>query len=150
MEVILQEDIEKLGKLGDIIRIKSGYGRNYLVPVGKAVLATPENKKLFESRRAELEKIQLDILNVAKARAEQLNTAQITIEKTAGEEGKLSGSVTSANIIEAVKAAGIDLAKNELRMPNGFLRSVGEFLVDINLPAGEKAKLSVVVVAKKS
>lgn len=150
MEVILQEDIKKLGKLGDRIKVKAGYGRNYLIPVGKAVPATRENQKLFELRRSELEKNQLEILNDAKVRAEQLNTTEITIERMAGEEGKLSGSVTASNIVEAVTAMGIDLAKNEIRLANGVLRSVGEFVVDINLAAGETAKLKLVVVAKKS
>lgn len=150
MEVILQEDIRKLGKLGDTINIKAGYGRNYLIPTGKAIFATPENRERFELRRAELEKIQMGILNDAKARATELNTAEIIIEKIEGEEGKLSGSVTSLNIIEAVTAQGIVLEKNEMRLPHGVLRSVGEFIIDVNLPAGEKAELKVVIVGKKS
>jgi len=111
MEVILLEKINKLGDLGDQVRVKAGYGRNYLIPVGKAVSATAENVEKFESRRAELEKTQADAFGLATARAEKMNLVEVTLVRKAGEEGKLFGSVSAADIAEAVVAAGVELAK---------------------------------------
>ena len=150
MEVILLEKISKLGDLGDQVKVKAGYGRNYLIPVGKAVSATTENVEKFEGRRAELEKAQADSFSAATARAEKLNATEITLERIAGEEGKLFGSVSGADIAEAVMAAGVELAKNEVRLPEGPLRALGEFEVDVHIHAEIDAKIKVIVIAEKS
>ncbi|MFB3099998.1 MAG: 50S ribosomal protein L9 [Gammaproteobacteria bacterium] len=150
MEVILLEKINKLGELGDQVNVKAGYGRNYLIPVGKAVSATAENIEKFEGRRDELEKAQADSLSAATARAENLNGTEITLERIAGEEGKLFGSVSGADIAEAVVATGVELAKNEVRLPEGPLRAVGEFEVDVHIHPEVDARIKVIVVAEKS
>ena len=150
MEVILLEKINKLGDLGDQVNVKAGYGRNYLIPVGKAVSATAENVEKFESRRAELELAQVEGLKAATDRAEKLNATEIILERIAGEEGKLFGSVSAADIAEAVTAAGAELAKSEVRLPEGPLRAIGEFEVDIHLHVEVDAKVKVIVVAEKS
>ncbi len=150
MEVILLEKINKLGDLGDQVNVKAGYGRNYLIPVGKAVSATADNIEKFEGRRAELEKAQADSFSVATVRAEKLNATEITLERIAGEEGKLFGSVSGADIAEAVTAAGADLAKNEVRLPEGPLRALGEFEVDVHIHSEVDAKVKVIVIAEKS
>ena len=150
MEVILLEKINKLGDLGDQVNVKAGYGRNYLIPVGKAVSATAENVEKFESRRAELEMAQVEGLKAATARAEKLNATEITLERIAGEEGKLFGSVSAADIAEAVTAAGAELAKSEVRLPEGPLRALGEYEVDVHLHVEVDSKVKVTVVAEKS
>ena len=149
MEVILLEKINKLGDLGDQVRVKAGYGRNYLIPIGKAVSVTPENVEKFESRRAELEKAQADALGTATARAEKMNVVEVTLARKAGEEGKLFGSVSAADIAEAVVAAGVELAKNEVRLPEGPLRALGEFEVVAHLHADVDARIKVTVVAEE-
>ncbi len=150
MEVILLEKINKLGDLGDQVNVKAGYGRNYLIPVGKAVSATADNIEKFEARRAELEKAQANSLSVATSRAEELNAVEITLERMAGEEGKLFGSVSGADIAEAVTAVGVELAKNEVRLPEGPIRALGEFEVDLHLHVEVDAKVKVIVIAEKS
>ena len=150
MEVILLEKINKRGDLGDQVKVKAGYGRNYLIPVGKAVSATAENVEKFEGRRAELEKAQADSLGAATIRAEKLNAIEITLERIAGEEGKLFGSVSGADIAVAVTAAGAELAKNEVRLPEGPLRALGEFEVDVHIHSEVDAKVKVIVIAEKS
>ncbi|MFB3090804.1 MAG: 50S ribosomal protein L9 [Gammaproteobacteria bacterium] len=149
MEVILLEKINKLGDLGDQVRVKAGYGRNYLIPIGKAVTATPENVEKFESRRAELEKAQADVFRTATARVEKMNLVEVTLARKAGEEGKLFGSVSAADIAEAVVAAGVDLAKNEVRLPEGPLRALGEFEVATHLHADVDARIKVTIVAEE-
>jgi len=149
MEVILLEKINKLGDLGDQVRVKAGYGRNYLIPIGKAVTATPENVEKFELRRAELEKAQADALGTATARAEKMNVVEVTLARKAGEEGKLFGSVSAADIAEAVVAAGVELTKNEVRLPEGPLRALGEFEVVTHLHADAGARIKVTVVAEE-
>ena len=150
MEVILLEKIGKLGDLGDKVNVAAGYGRNYLIPVGKAVSATAENIEKFEARRAELVKAQADSLSAAIARAEELNSMEITLERIAGEEGGLFGSVSSADIAKAVTAAGVKLAKNEVRLPDGPIRLLGEFEVTVHLHVEVDAEVKVIVVAEKS
>ena len=149
MEVMLLEKINKLGELGDQVRVKAGYGRNYLIPVGKAISATPENVEKFESRRAELEKTQADVLGTATARAEKMNVVEVTLARKVGEEGKLFGSVSAADIAEAVAVAGVELAKNEVRLPEGPLRVLGEFEVATHLHADVDAKIKVTIVAEE-
>jgi len=149
MEVILLEKIHKLGNLGDQVRVKSGYGRNYLIPSGKAVSATPENVKKFEARRAELEQAQAETLEKARARAEEINKVSITLARKAGAEGKLFGSVGTVDIAEAVTQTGVKLAKHEIRLPHGPFRVLGEHEVAIHLHADVDAKIRINIVAEE-
>jgi large subunit ribosomal protein L9 len=133
MEVILLEKIANLGDLGEKVNIKAGYGRNYLIPQGKAVAATEEKIKEFEARRAELEKQAAEKLAAAQTRAEAIEKLDITITHKAGEEGKLFGSIGTHDIAEAITSAGAAVEKSEVRMPDGVIRQVGEYEIDINL-----------------
>lgn len=149
MEVILLEKIQNLGNLGDQVKVKSGYGRNYLIPHGKAVSATPANIEKFEAKRAELEKMQADQLEKAQLRAGQLNEVSITITRKAGSEGKLFGSVGTMDISEAVKQTGVELAKHEVRLPYGPFRTTGEYAVDVHLHADVEASIKLVIAAEE-
>jgi len=133
MEVILLEKIGKLGDLGDKVSVKNGFGRNYLVPQGKAVPATEANVAKFEERRAELEAAAAEALAAATARAEELNDKEVTITAKCGEEGKLFGSIGTRDIADAITAAGAEVSKSEVRLPEGALRSIGEFDIAIQL-----------------
>ena len=146
MEVILLETIAKLGDLGDRVTVKSGYGRNFLIPQKKAVPATFENLELFEARRAELEKVAGKKLADAHGRAETINSMAISIQTKADEEGKLFGSITVRDIAEAAKAKGVALEKSEVRLPEGPIRELGDFEIDVRLhpEVGAILKLAVV------
>lgn len=133
MEVILLEKIENLGALGDRVNVKPGYGRNYLIPKGKAAPATAENIAEFEARRAELEKQAGEALAAAEARREQLADRTITIKAKVGEEGKLFGSIGTADIAHAIGEAGVEVERHEIRLPTGAYRQVGEYDVEIHL-----------------
>lgn len=133
MEVILMERVTGLGDLGDKVRVKNGFGRNYLIPYGKAVSASAANVAKFEERRAELEKAAADRRASAETRATQLAGLKVTIEANAGDEGKLFGSVGTRDIADAITAAGIAVSKAEVRLPLGALRTTGEFEVDVQL-----------------
>lgn len=133
MQVILLEKVGKLGDLGDQVAVKAGFGRNYLIPYGKAVPATSVNIADFESRRAELEAAATERRGGAQARAAKLADLTVTIEAKAGEEGKLFGSVGTRDIAEAITAAGVEVSKSEVRLPTGVLREIGEFDVDVQL-----------------
>jgi len=146
MEVILLETIAKLGDLGEKVNVKSGYGRNFLIPQRKAVPATAENLEVFEARRAELEKLAGEKLVDAQARAETINALSVSIETKAGEEGKLFGSVTVRDIAEAAEAKGVSLEKSEIRMPEGPIRELGEFDIDVHLHPEVDAVLKLSVV----
>ena len=148
MEVILLEKIRRLGDLGDKVRVRAGFGRNYLIPQGKAVPATPENIAKLEAQRAELEKAQAEALAAANERAARLNDLTVTLRRKAGEEGKLYGSVSTADIAEAVTAMGIDLHKHEVRLPDGPFRSTGQFEVGLNLHADVDAKINLIIEAE--
>ncbi|MCV6611329.1 MAG: 50S ribosomal protein L9 [Amphritea sp.] len=148
MEVILLEKIGKLGSLGDKVTVKGGYGRNYLIPFGKAVPATASNLEAFEARRAELEAAAADKLSAAEARAEQLNEIELSIVAKAGDEGKLFGSIGTNDIAEAISAAGIEVAKSEVRLPEGALRHTGEFEVTIQLHPEVSATVGIIVVGE--
>ncbi len=148
MEVILLEKIQKLGDLGQQVRVKPGYGRNYLIPNGKAVPATADNVAKFEARREELEKAQADALASAEARAKGMQELTITVKKKAGAEGKLFGSVGTADISEAVTASGEELNKHEVILAEGPLRMVGEHEVAIHLHADVNFNIKVVVEAE--
>ena len=149
MEVILLEKVHKLGELGDQVKVKPGFGRNYLIPSGKAVSATVDNIAKFDARRAELEKHQQESLTAATARAEKLNSVSISIARKAGAEGKLFGSVGTIDIADTVVESGVELAKHEIRLPDGPIRSTGEFEVDVHLHADVSAKIKVNVVAEE-
>lgn len=148
MEVILLQKIEKLGNLGDLVSIKPGYGRNYLIPQGKAVEATPENLARFEARRAELESKSREALASAEARREQLADLEITLSVKAGAEGRLFGSVSAADIASAVSAAGIELHKHEIRLPQGTIRQIGEYEIAVHLHTDVNTQIRVHVIAE--
>jgi len=149
MDVILLEKIDNLGNLGDKVTVKSGYGRNYLVPQGKAVPATAKNLEAFEQRRAELEKAAAEALAAAEARKVELEALTITISRKAGEEGRLFGSVGTADIANAVKEAGVELKKQEVRLPEGPFRIAGEYEVQLHLHSDVNAVLRLEVVAEE-
>jgi large subunit ribosomal protein L9 len=148
MQIILLEKVANLGQLGDIVKVKDGYGRNFLIPQGKAKRATEKNKAEFEAKRAELEKHQAELLANAQARAEKLAGLTVQIEQKAGVDGKLFGSVTNADIAEAMKAMGFEVAKAEIRMPHGHLKTVGEYSITIALHADVTADITVSVLGQ--
>ncbi|HIG92081.1 MAG TPA: 50S ribosomal protein L9 [Methylococcaceae bacterium] len=148
MEVILLEKIANLGALGDRVSIKSGYGRNYLIPQGKAVVATKAKIAEFEQRRAELEKKEVDKLAIEQARAEKLSVLEIIITQKAGEEGRLFGSVGTQDIANAVTTAGVEVMKHEVRLPDGVIRQVGDYNIDISLHSDVTVNIAVKVVAE--
>jgi large subunit ribosomal protein L9 len=148
MEVILLERVENLGNLGDRVSIKPGYGRNYLIPQGKAAEATPENIARFEARRAELETKAAESLTTAQHRADELAELIVTLAVKAGNEGRLFGSVGAVDIADAVSAAGIKLKKQEVRLPQGSIRQIGEYDVDIHLHSDIKTQIRVNVIAE--
>lgn len=148
MEVILLEKVSNLGNLGEKVNVRSGYGRNFLIPQGKAVSATEENVAAFEARRAELEKAAAETLAAAQARADKLNGLSVTLTQKAGDEGKLFGSVGTQDIADACTAAGVEVAKSEVRMPTGAIREVGEFDVDVQLHSDVTATVKVAIVAE--
>lgn len=149
MEVILLENIGNLGSLGDTVDVKSGYGRNFLIPQGKAVPATEDNVAKFEARRAELEAAAAQATAAAEARAETINAlGLISITAIAGEEGKLFGSVGTRDIADAVTAAGAEIDKAEVRLPEGALRELGEYEVAIQLLGDVTASVAVAVIAE--
>jgi large subunit ribosomal protein L9 len=149
MEVILLEKVANLGDLGDQVTVKSGYGRNFLVPGKKAVPATKENIKMFEERRAELEKAAAEMLAEAQARGEKLAALEsVTIKSNAGEEGKLFGSVNVAEIADALTEAGVEVAKSEVKLPEGPIRMVGEYDIDIQLHTDVMVAVKVIIEAE--
>ncbi len=149
MEVILLEKVQNLGDLGDKVAVRPGYGRNYLIPKGKAVAATQDNVAEFERRRAELEKTQADALGTAQQRADALREVAVSISRKAGDEGRLFGSVGTADIAEAVTAAGAALHKHEVRLPEGPLRQAGEYDIVLHLHADVDASVKVTVVPEE-
>ena len=126
MQIILLEKVTNLGNLGDVVKVKDGYARNFLIPTGQARRATESAIKEFEARRAELEKVQAEKLAAAQALGEKLNGKTVSITQKAGVDGRLFGSVTNFDIAEAFKAAGFDVAKQQVRLPVGPLKTVGE------------------------
>ena len=145
MQVILLEKIRKLGDLGQQVKVKQGFGRNFLIPQGKAVPATPENVAKFEAQRVALENTQAEALSVATARAEKLNQLTITLRCKAGTEGKLYGSVGTVDISEAVTQAGVELHKYEVNLPDGPFRVLGEYEVKLNLHADVDARIKLII-----
>lgn len=150
MQVILLEKIDNVGGLGDLVDVKSGFARNFLLPQGKAEMATKENIEAFQQRRAELEKIQAEALSAAQKRAEQLEGMSVTITSRSGTEGKLFGSVGTEEIRAAIAGAGVEVEKKEIRLPEGPLRTVGEHPVSLHLHADVDADVTVNVVGEET
>ena len=146
MEIILLEKVANLGALRDIVKVKDGFGRNFLIPQGKAKRATEANKAEFETRRADLEKQQAAILAAAKAASEKLTGQTVEITQKAGEDGRLFGSVTNNDIATALMAKGFEVAKSQVRLPEGPLKTTGEFPVSIALHHDVVADVTVTVV----
>ncbi len=147
MEIILLQKVDNVGGIGDLVRVKSGYARNYLIPQGKATLATPENKAKFELRRAELEAKAAAELGAAQARAKKLEGLVLKIEMQAGAEGKLFGSVGTVDISEAIAKHGVEVERSEIRLPDGPLRSVGDHQVVLHLHTDVDVEIKIVVEA---
>jgi large subunit ribosomal protein L9 len=150
MEVILLQKVDNVGGIGDLVRVKSGYARNYLIPQGKATLATAENKAKFESRRAELEAKAAAELSAAQARAKQLEGLVLKIEMQAGAEGKLFGSVGTVDIAEEISKRGVEVERSEIRLPDGPLRVVGDHQIELHLHADVNVELKVVIEAAET
>lgn len=148
MQVILLEKVGRLGNLGDKVNVKPGYGRNFLIPFGKAVAATKTNVEEFEKRRAELEAAAAALRAAAEARAAQLVELVITIGANAGDEGKLFGSIGTRDIADAITAAGVAVEKSEVRLPNGPIREIGEFQVDVQVHSDVTQAITLKVVAE--
>jgi large subunit ribosomal protein L9 len=148
MEIILLEKIENLGAMGEKVTVKPGFGRNYLVPKGKAKPATAENIAEFEAQRAELEKASAAALAVAEARRDQLDGKLISISAKVGDEGKLFGSVGTADIAAAVQAAGVEIERHEIRLPEGAFRHVGEYEVHLHLHTDVNATIKLSIIAE--
>ncbi|MBV6417170.1 MAG: 50S ribosomal protein L9 [Steroidobacteraceae bacterium] len=149
MEVILLQKVANLGTIGDRVKVKSGYGRNYLLPHGKATLATPANVAKFEARRAELERVAREQFGDAELRARALVDFKLTISAKAGSEGKLFGSIGTSDIAEAATKAGHKVARSEVRLPNGPLRAVGEHVVSLHLHTDVNVPLAISIVAEE-
>ena len=147
MNVILLDKVENLGDIGDLVTVKPGYGRNYLLPLGKASLATPDNIAEFEARRAELEKHVIEELAVANARAELVKGMKLVICANAGTEGKLFGSVGPIDIVDACDKVGVEIARSEIRMPDGPIHELGDFTVGLHFHTDVNAEITVKVVA---
>ncbi|MCO4836588.1 MAG: 50S ribosomal protein L9 [Oceanospirillaceae bacterium] len=148
MNVILLERVGKLGELGDTVAVKAGYGRNFLIPTGKAVPANKANVEAFEARRAELEAAAAEKLAAAQARADAIGNLTVTIAANAGEEGKLFGSIGTNEIVAAILAAGHAIDKNEVRLPEGSLRALGDTVVAIQLHSDITIEVTVTLVAE--
>lgn len=149
MQVILLEKVTNLGVLGEVVKVKDGYARNYLIPEGKAKRATEANMKEFEVRRAELEKKAAEVLTSAQSRGEKLNGFMLQLTAKAGVDGRLFGSVTTADIAEGLKAQGFEVAKAEVRMPQGPIKTIGDFPVRLHLHTDVDAQITVSVLGEQ-
>ncbi len=148
MDVILLDKIGNLGNVGDKVSVKAGFGRNFLIPQGKALPATTANVAEFEARRAELEAAAAEKKAAAEERSKKLAELSVTISANAGDEGKLFGSVGTRDIAEAITAAGVEVAKAEVKLPEGALREVGEFDVDVQLHSEVMQTVKIVIAAE--
>ena len=149
MQIILLDKVANLGSLGDQVNVKAGYARNFLIPQGKAVPATKKNIEFFEARRADLEAKLAETLKAAEQRVNEINALEkVTIASKAGDEGRLFGSIGTRDIADAVKARGVQVSKSEVRLPNGVLRTVGEYEVSFQLHSEVFAKIIVDIVAE--
>ena len=149
MNVILLDNVENLGNIGDMVKVKPGYGRNFLIPHGKAALATPENMKAIEKRRAELEKSAAEELAAAKSRLDSITGTELVIPANAGSEDKLFGSVGPIDIVEALEMIQIQVERSEVRMPDGPIHELGEYQIGIHLHSEINAEILVRVVASE-
>jgi len=149
VNVILLQKVANLGNIGDRVKVRSGFGRNFLLPQGKATLATPENVARFEARRAELERLAGEDLTSASERAAAMKDFKLTIAAKAGTEGKLFGSIGTADIAEACSKAGFKIERSEVRLAGGPLRTVGEHLVSLHLHADVDVPLAVSIVPEE-
>jgi large subunit ribosomal protein L9 len=149
MNVILLDKVENLGDIGDMVTVKPGYGRNYLLPTGKASLATPANIKEFEARRADLEKQAGAELAAATARAELVQGMELVITANVGAEGKLFGSVGPIDITEACEKVGVEIARSEVRMPDGPIHEVGEFTVGLHFHSDVNAEITLRIIGNE-
>ncbi len=149
MNVILLQKVANLGNIGDRVKVRSGFGRNFLLPQGKATLATPENIARFEARRAELERLAREHLTSASERAEAMKDFKLTIPAKAGTEGKLFGSIGTADIAEACSKTGIKVERSEVRLPTGPLRTLGEHVISLHLHADVDVPLTVAIVPEE-
>ena len=145
MQIILMEKVVNLGSLGDVVKVKDGFARNFLIPHGKAKRATDANKAEFEAKRAELEKKAAETLAAAVARAEKLEGYMVQVTQKAGVDGRLFGSVTNSDIAEALTKQGFDMKKGEVVMPNGPLKTIGDFPITLSLHTDVKAHITVSV-----
>jgi len=148
MQVILMEKLANLGNLGDVVKVKDGYARNFLIPTGKAKRATEENLKVFEARRAELEKAQAAALSQAQERGAKLDGQTLKITQKAGVDGKLFGSVTNYDIVDALKAQGFEVERSQVRMPTGALKQVGDVQLQIALHTDVVVTITVSVIGE--
>lgn len=150
MDVILLEKVENLGVIGDRVKVRSGYGRNFLLPRGKATLATPGNIAVFEARRAELEQKQASELAAAQVRAKSVSSIALRLTAKAGTEGKLYGSLGTADIAEACTAAGVTVRRSEVRLPDGPIRTLGEHSVELHFHSDVNAVIRISVIAEET
>ena len=148
MQVILMEKVANLGNLGDVVKVKDGYARNFLIPHGKAKRATDENLKSFEARRAELEKAQAAALAQARERGARMDGQTLKIAQKAGVDGRLFGSVTNYDIVDALKAQGFEAERSQVRMPTGALKQVGEYPIQIALHTDVVVTITVLVIGE--
>ncbi|HMT81278.1 MAG TPA: 50S ribosomal protein L9 [Azonexus sp.] len=148
MQIILLEKVVNLGNLGDVVKVKDGYARNFLIPQRMAKRATPAAMAEFETRRAELEKLAAEKLAAAQAVADKMNGAAVSVARKAGMDGRLFGSVGNSDIADALKTIGFDVDKSAIRMPDGPLKAIGEFPLDVALHTDVLANITVAVVAE--
>lgn len=148
MEVILLERVKHVGNLGDKVKVKAGFGRNYLIPKGKALSTSAKNLAVFEARRAEFEKVAHELLSTAQQRADKINGLIIKISAQASEEGKLYGSIGTREIADAVSKEGVELLKKEVLLPEGVIRTVGEYDIAMQLHTDVTAKIKLHIVAE--
>ncbi len=149
MQVILMDKVVNLGNLGDVVKVKDGYARNYLIPHGFAKRANAENIKVFEAKRAELERIAGEKLVAAQVKAGKLEGLKVEIARKAGVDGRLFGSVSPADVADALTAQGIEIEKSAVRMPQGLLKTIGEFVLEVSPHAYVVARVTVVVIGEQ-
>lgn len=149
MQVILLEEVQNLGNLGEEVRVKPGYARNYLLPYGKAVIANEQNRAALEARRTDLEKMHTEVLAKAQERARLMEGASVQISRKVGEEGQLFGSVTTLDIVEAMAQAGVELEKSEIHLSTGPIKEIGDHEIAVSLHPEVHVKITVLVVEEQ-
>ncbi len=149
MQVILLEKVRNLGGLGEEVKVKSGFARNFLIPYGKAVVANDDNRAKFEVRRAELEKAQMDVIQKAQARGEKISGATVQIVRKISEDGKLFGSVAMRDIVEALNASGFVVEKSEVHLDQGAIKDIGDYEIAVSLHPEVQVKVTVSVIGEK-